>query len=92
MCCVAQLQTIFPGQKSASGRGGLGFVCILGDPVPGGELPSIQKCLLCRSCQNTPQRNTWDALRAGGAQKRQSHIRTVFPGHELLTAEKKNSL
>ncbi|KAM6945046.1 refilin-A isoform 2-T2 [Lycodopsis pacificus] len=40
---------------------------MLGDPLPGGDLPSLHECLLCRSCQNTPWRNTWDAPHAGAA-------------------------
>lgn len=87
---VAQLQTIFPGQKCASRRGGVScFVCILGDPLlPGGDLPSIHQCLLCTSCQNTPWRNTWDALHAGAA-----WVQTLtfcsysFLGHEVRAAE-----
>lgn len=59
---VAQLQTIFPGRNCAS-RGGaaFGFVCILGDPSPGGDLPSIHKCLLL---QKLPE-HTADKYPAG---------------------------
>lgn len=76
-------------QWVGGGEGEFRFLCAYwGDPLLGGDLASIHKCLLCRSCQNTPWRNTWDALRAGAVQKRQSHTRPVFPGYEVLTAEK----
>lgn len=89
LCGLLSCRLFFLGRNLLPvGGGSLGFVCILGDPLLGGDLDSIHKCLLCRSCQNTPWRNTWDALRAGAAEKRQSHTRPVFLGYEVLTAEK----
>lgn len=66
---------------------GLCFVYIQGDPLPGGDPRCIHECLLCRSCQSSPCRNTWDALHAGAAEERQSHTLTPVPGHELSWAE-----
>lgn len=58
--------------------GGLRFDCMLEDTLPGGDLPCVHECLLCRRCQK--HRGEIPGM-LSMPEQRDNRISAVFPGH-----------